>query len=132
MFYRRGERVGWGRRGLGWATVAATALIVLSIGTLLAISIVKIKEDALTQAHLQASYLSAALAEDVDGSLNAVAIASEFVKVRVEAEGGAAPLAELKQAIAKYLPSLINISVIGPDGGLHATSGDVASSHTDF
>jgi signal transduction histidine kinase len=132
MLYRRGKGIDRTKRGLGWVTAAATVLIVLSIGALLVTSIVKIREDALAQARIQASYLSAALAEDLEGSLNTAAVASEFVKRRAGAKGDAVPLAELKQAITKYLPSLVNISVIGPDGGLRATSGDVASSPANF
>jgi two-component system, cell cycle sensor histidine kinase PleC len=120
------------KRRLAWRTLAVIALIVLSITALLTASIVKIRQDALDRARLQASYLSAALEEDAEGSLDSAAVASEFVKRHVEAEGDAAPLAELKQQVAKYIPHLIGISVIGPDGRLRATSGDVASSPADF
>ena len=120
------------KRPLAWRSGAVVALIALSIAALLAASIVKIRRDALDEARLQASYLSAALERDTEGSLDTAAVASELVKRRVEAEGDAAPLAELKQHIAMYLPQLMNISVIGPDGRLLATSGDVASSRADF
>ncbi len=126
-------RLGKGvKRRLAWRIGAIIALIILLILALLAVSIVKIRQDALDEALLRASYLSAALEEDAEGSLDAAAVASEFVKRRVEAEGNAAPLAELKQAIAKYIPELINITVIGPDGRLLATSGDVASIPAGF
>jgi signal transduction histidine kinase len=124
--------IGQGKQRLPWRIAAAVALIILSILALLIVSIGKIRQAALDEARLQASYLSAALEEDAEGSLNTAAVASEFVKRRVEAEGADAPLAELKQSVAKYMPALITISVIGPDGRLIATSGDVASSPTNF
>ena len=111
---------------------AVVGLIVLSIAALLAAAIATVRKDALAQARLKDSYLSAALAEDVEGSLDTAAVASEFVKRHVEAEGDAAPLAELKQEIGKYIRRLVNISVIGPDGRLRATSGDAASGPADF
>jgi hypothetical protein len=117
---------------LGWRIGALVGLIVLSITALLAVSIVRAQKDALAQARLQASYLSAGLEQDAEDALGAVAVASEFVKRRVDAEGSAAPLAEMKHTIAKYIPHLINISVIGPNGRLVATSGDMASSPADF
>ncbi|MGA7326999.1 MAG: ATP-binding protein [Rhodomicrobium sp.] len=117
---------------LAWWIGAVVALIVLCIVALLIASILTARKDALAQARLKASYLSAALAEDAEGSLDTAAVASEFVKRRVEAEGDAVPLAEVKQEISKYMRHLDNISVIGPDGRLRATSGDVASSPADF
>ena len=120
------------KRRLTWRTGAVVALIVLCIAALVTASIVTARRDALAQARLRASYLSAALAQDAEGSLDTAAVASEFVKRRVEAEGDAAPLAELKQQISKYIRHLVNISVIGPDGRLRATSGDVTSSPADF
>ena len=127
-----GRYAGQGKWPLSWRIGAVVGLIVLCIAALLAASITTVRKDALAQARLKDSYLSAALAEDVEGSLDTAAVASEFVKRRVEAEGDAAPLAELKQEIGKYIRRLINISVIGPDGRLRATSGDVASSPADF
>jgi signal transduction histidine kinase len=127
-----GNVVGRGKRPLSWRTAAVVALIILAIAALVTTSIVRMRQDALTQARLRASYLSAALAEDAEGALDTAAVASEFVKRRVEADGDAAPLAELKQQFARYMPALINISVIGPDGHLLATSGDVASSPAGF
>ncbi|MGA7328221.1 MAG: hypothetical protein WBX25_27965 [Rhodomicrobium sp.] len=132
MMQRPGRDVSQGKSRLAWRIAAATALIVLSIVALLITSIIKIRRDFLAQAHLRASYLSAALAQDAEGALDTAAVASEFVRRRVEAEGDGAPLAELKQEIGRYLPHLINISVIGPEGRLRATAGDVASSAADF
>jgi len=109
-----------------------TCLIVLLIAALLTLAILRIRQDAGAQASLKASYLSAALAEDAEGLLDTIAVASEFVKRRVEAEGNAAPLNEFKQQIANYIPQLVNISVTGPDGRLLATSGDVASIPADL
>jgi signal transduction histidine kinase len=128
----RDENISQRKRRLAWMIVGAIALIILSIAMLLIASIVKLRQAALDEARLRASYLSAALQEDVEGVLNTAAVASEFVKRRVEAEGGAAPLAEFKQSIAKHMPALVTISVIGPDGNLLATSGDVASSLASF
>ncbi|MGA7325010.1 MAG: hypothetical protein WBX25_11130, partial [Rhodomicrobium sp.] len=122
---------GQGKRRRTRRIGAIVALIVLCIAAVVIASVLTARKDALAQARLQASYLSAALAEDAEGSLDTAAVASELVKSRVEAEGDAAPLAELKREIAKYT-QLINISVIGPDGRLRATSGDVASSPADF
>jgi signal transduction histidine kinase len=127
-----GEALRQGKRRLSWYVTAGVALILLAIAVLVTVSIVTMRQDALAQARLRASYLSAALAEDAEGALDTAALASEFVKRRVEAEGDAAPLAELKQQIARYMPALINISVISPDGSLLATSGDVASSPASF
>src|SRR3974390_325044 len=90
-----------------------TGLIVLSIAALLALAIRAIRQDAVSEASLKASYLSAALAEDGEGLLNTIAVASEFVKRRVEAEGNDAPLNEFREQIANYIPQLANISVAG-------------------
>jgi hypothetical protein len=129
---KRDENISQSKRRLVWTIAGAIALIILSIAMLLIASIVKLRQAALNEARLRASYLSAALQQDAEGVLNTTAVASEFVKRRVEAEGGAAPLAELKQGIAKHMPQLINISVIGPDGHSLTTSGDVASSLASF
>jgi len=120
------------KRRLRWRTGATVALILLSIAGLVTASIVTVRQDALDEARLRAAYLSAALQQDVEGMLSAMAVASELVKRLVEAEGDGAPLAELKRDITKYLPDLINISVIGADGRLRATSGDVASSPASY
>jgi hypothetical protein len=120
------------KRHLAWRAGAIVVLIVVLIAALLSASIVTARKDALAQARLQNSFLSAALAEDAEGSLDTAAVASELVKRRVEAEGDATPLAELKKEISKYVRHLINISLIGPDGRLRATSGDVASSPASF
>jgi signal transduction histidine kinase len=120
------------KRRIAWRIGAVVGLIILGITALLIASIVKIRQDALDEARLRASYLSAALEEDLEGALDIAAVVSEFVKRRVEAEGDAAPLAELKQEVVKYIPRLIGISTIGPDGHLLATSGDVATSPPDF
>jgi len=72
--------------------------------------------------------LRAALQNDAEGTLDAVALAAELVKRRVETEGDASFLAELKQEIAKYAPALATIAVIGPDGSLRLhIPADVAS-----
>ncbi len=123
---------GYAIQPLTWRIGAVIAVIVLSIAALLAASITTVRKDALAQARLKDSYLSAALAEDIEGSFDTAAVASEFIKRRVEAEGDAVPLAKFKQDVSKYVRHLINISVIGPDGRLRATSGDVAASPADF
>jgi signal transduction histidine kinase len=120
------------QRRLAWSAAAASGFIILLIAALLTASILKARQDALAQARLRASYLSAALAQDVEGFLDTIAVASEFVKHRVEAQGDAAPLAEFKQETANYIPQLIGICVIGPEGRLRAASGDVASLPADF
>ncbi len=114
-----------------WIAVL-TGLILLAIAALLALSIQRARQDALDAARLQASYLAAALQGDSEGTLDAVALAAELVKRRVETEGDAAFLAELKQEIVKYAPSLTSIAVIGPDGNLRSTSGDVTSLPGNF
>ncbi len=114
-----------------WIAIV-TGVIVLLIAAIITLSILRARQDAIAQAKLKASYLSAALQEGAEGHLDSLAIASEFVKRRVETEGDAAPLAELKTEISSYLPGIANISVIGPDGSLRATSGDVASAPPNF
>jgi two-component system, cell cycle sensor histidine kinase PleC len=99
-----------------------TALIVALIVALLTAAILKARHDALARARLEASYLSSALEEDVEGSLNTIACASEFVKQRIEHGDGAGILQELKQHISKNSPALVAISIIGADGRLRATS----------
>ncbi len=125
---------GYGGRLRRWI-IALTGLILLAIAALLALSIQRARQDALIAARLQVSYLAAALQNDAEGSLDAVALAAELVKRRVETEGDAAFLAELEQEIAKYAPALTTVAVIAPDGTLRSTSGDVASlpgSFSDF
>jgi two-component system cell cycle sensor histidine kinase PleC len=119
-------------RQLVWRIGATIAVIVLFITGLLAIAVVTARMDALAQAQLKTSYLSAAFAEDAEGGLNAVAVASDLVKNRVEADGHAVPLTELRLEISKYIPQLQNISLIGADGRLLATSGDAASLPANF
>ncbi len=123
--------------GLNVWIVIVTGVIVLLIGALITLAILRAKQDAIAQAKLKASYLSAALEEEAEGHLESLAIAVEYVKRQVETEGAAAPLAELKAEISSYLPGVANIAVIGPDGSLRATSGEVTSaplnfSHFDF
>ncbi len=125
------------RLGLNFWIAIVTGVIVLLISALLTLAILRARQDAIAQARLKASYLSAALREEAEGHLETLALALEYVKRQVETEGGAAPLVELKTAISSYLPGVANISVIGPDGSLQATSSDVASappnfSHFDF
>ena len=96
-----GRGITQNKRRLAWRIAAIVALIVLCIAALLVASIATVRKDALAQARLKDSYLSAALAEEVEGSLDTAAVASEFVKRHVEAEGDAVPLAELKRGIAK-------------------------------
>jgi signal transduction histidine kinase len=107
---------------------AYVALIILSILALMAAAIFKARDDALTRARLEASFISAALAEDVEGLLGTLACASDFVKERIEKGGNSGFLFQLKQQIAKSTPSLAAISIIGADGRLRETSapGDVA------
>ncbi len=114
-----------------WIAIV-TSLILLMIAALLALSIQRAKQDALEAARLQVSYLATALQEDSEGTLDAVALAAELVKRRVESEDDASFLAELKQEITKYAAALTSIAVIGPDGGLRSTSGDVASLPGNF
>jgi len=114
-----------------WIAIV-TGLIILLIAALLVLAISKARQDAIAQAVLKASYLSAALQEEAEGSLDTLAIASEFVKRRIETEDAMPPLAELKSEISRYVPGLAAISVIGPDGTLRATSGDVASASLDY
>ncbi len=78
------------------------------------------------------SYLAAALQNDAEGTLDAVALAAELVKRRIETEGDASFLVELKLEIAKYAPPLTTIAVIAPNGTLRSTSGDVASLPGNF
>ncbi|MGB8737271.1 MAG: HWE histidine kinase domain-containing protein [Rhodomicrobium sp.] len=123
--------------GLNVWIVIVTGVIVLLIGALITLAILRAKQDAIAQAKLKASYLSAALQEEAEGHLESLGIAVEYVKRQVETEGAAAPLAELKAEISSYLPGVANIAVIGPDGSLRATSGEVTSaplnfSHFDF
>src|SRR3974390_3165463 len=107
---RLGKRTSQRKRRLAWRTGASLAFFILFIAALLAAAILRARQDGLAQARLQASYLSAALAQDVEGFLDTIAVASELVKRHVEAEGDAAPLNEFEQEIAKYIPSLISIS----------------------
>jgi two-component sensor histidine kinase len=114
-----------------------TGVIVLLIAVLLTLAIMQGRQDALAQAKLKSSYLSAALEQEAEGQLDALAVATELVKRHVENDGDGVPLAALKTRISGYIPALDNISVLGPDGSLRATSGDVASvppnfSHFDF
>jgi two-component sensor histidine kinase len=109
-----------------------TGVIVLLIAVLLTLAISRARRDALAQASLKASYLSEALAEEAEGQLDTLAVATEFVKRRVETEGDAVPLAVLKGMISSYIRSLDNIAVMGADGGLQATSGDVTSVPSNF
>ncbi|MGP0041517.1 MAG: hypothetical protein ACLPJW_12610, partial [Rhodomicrobium sp.] len=102
--------------GLNVWIVIVTGVIVLLIGALITLAILRAKQDAIAQAKLKASYLSAALEEEAEGHLESLAIAVEYVKRQVETEGAAAPLAELKAEISSYLPGVANIAVIGPDG----------------
>ncbi len=122
---------GHGGRLRRWI-IGLTSLILLVIAALLALSIHRARQDALAAARLQVSYLAAALQQDSEGALDAVALAAELVKRRVETEGDASFLAELKQEIAKYAPALTTIAVIAPDGTLRSTSGDVASLPGNF
>ncbi len=114
-----------------WIAIV-TGVIVLLIAALLTLAILRARQDAIAQARLKVSYLSAALQEEAVGQLDSLALASEFVKRRVETEGDAAPLAELKTEISSYIPGLANISVIRPDGSPQATSGDVTSAPPNF
>ncbi len=108
------------------------APILLSIAAIAISAIVRARNDALDKAHLEASNISAALGEDVEGSLNTLACASIFVVQRVEKEGNAANLPELKEQIAKNSPALTAISIIGADGKLRASSSGEALGSPDY
>jgi hypothetical protein len=99
-----------------------TALIIALIIALLIASILKARHGALARARLEASYRSSALVQDVEGRLNIIACASEFVKQRIERGGDTGILPELKELISKNSPALTSISIIGVDGQLRATS----------
>ncbi|MGA7327323.1 MAG: HWE histidine kinase domain-containing protein, partial [Rhodomicrobium sp.] len=114
-----------------WIAIV-TSLILLAIASLLALSIQRARQDAFHTARLQVSYLATALQEDAEGTLDAVALAAELVKRRVETEGDGSYLSELKQEVEKYAAALTSIAVIGPDGSLRSTSGDIASVPGDF
>ncbi len=108
------------------------ALIILSISAIMIAAILKARSDALAKARLAASYLSAALAEDVEGGLNTLACASVLIKKRIESEGDTGSLPQLKEQISKYAPGLTAISIIGADGRLRASSGNEAAGSLDF
>ncbi len=109
-----------------------TGSILLLIGALMTAAIVKTNKDALARGRLEASYLSSALEEDVEGSLNTIACAFGFVKQRIEFGDGSNFLPQLTRQIAKNAPALIAISIIGPDGRLRETSGDADLKAIDF
>ena len=107
---------------------AFLAVITISIFSLLIAAIVKARSEAQAQGRLKASYLSQALAEDVAGTLNLVACVSQMLKDRLATEGSH-DLPLLKRQIQKYAPALTDISIIGADGKMVATtvSGDFRS-----
>lgn len=113
-----------------WVAIV-TGVIVVLIFALLTLAITQTRRDAIAQARLKVSYLAAALEEEAEKKLDTLDIASEFVKRRIEGEEDA-PLAEIKSEISSVLPGLGGILIIGPDGGLRATSGDVASVPSSF
>jgi len=108
------------------------ALILLSISAILIAAILKARSDALAKARLAASFLSAALAEDVEGGLNTLACASVLIRRRLEKEDDSGSLPQLRQEISRYAPGLTAISIIGPDGRLRASSGNEAPGSLDF
>jgi two-component sensor histidine kinase len=120
------------RWGLNYWAAIVTGLILLLISALLAFAISEARQHVIAQATLKASYLAAGLEEDAVASLQSLALASEFIKRSIETEGDVPSLAELKAEISTYVPGLTTISVIGPDGNLRATSGDVASAPVNF
>ncbi|MGA7329341.1 MAG: hypothetical protein WBX25_33870 [Rhodomicrobium sp.] len=72
---RPGRDVSQGKR-FAWGIAVATALVVVAVTALLTASIVNIRQGALHEARLRASYLSAGLVEDVEGALDTAAVAS--------------------------------------------------------
>ncbi len=97
-------------------------LIILLISAMSVIPIQRVRSDAISKARLQASFLSAAVKDDVEGTLRSIACASEMTKQRIEKEWDLAILPGLQRQISKYAPALRDISVIGPDGRLQASS----------
>ncbi|MGO8955071.1 MAG: ATP-binding protein [Rhodomicrobium sp.] len=120
------------RQRLTRLLAALLALILLSIAALAIAAIVRARSDALAKARLEASYISAALDEDVEGALNTLACASQFVAQRIEKEGDTGFLAQLKEQISRNSPALTAISIIGPDGKLRASSQGEAPGSLDF
>ncbi len=110
---------------------AFLSLITILICTLMVAAIFKARSQAQTQAQLQACYLSEALAQDVAGGLNLVACVSEILKERI-ARHGNSELSQLKRQIQKYARSLTDISIIGADGKMVATTVPGASKAIDF
>lgn len=108
------------------------ALVTLTISAILIAAILKARSDAVAKARIAASYLSAALAEDVEGGLDTIACAAGLVKERIEKQGDAGPLSKLEEEIAHYAPGLSAISIIGPDGKLSAYAGNDTRSIADF
>jgi two-component system, cell cycle sensor histidine kinase PleC len=109
-----------------------TPLIIFLIIGFIAASILKARRHTIAEARLQTSYLASALEQEVEGSLNTIACAAEFVKQRVEQGGNGGLLLELKQQIARNSPVLTAISIIGPDGRLRATSEGQSFTPADF
>jgi signal transduction histidine kinase len=120
------------QRHLARRIALLTALIIFLIIALLAASILKARRDALANARLEASYLSSALEQDVEGSLDSIACASEFVKQRIEQGDDGGILPGLRQQISKHAPALTAISIIGADGRLLATSEGKSYAPADF
>src|SRR5271165_3864616 len=120
------------RQRLTLRLAALLSLIAISILSLLVAAIWKARHDAIAKARLEASYISAALDDDVEGVLNTLACVSRFVNERLDTDSKDKLLPNLYDRIHQDAPALASIALVGPDGMLVAKSDNRDWGISDF
>ncbi len=100
---------------------AFSGAIMVAISVLVAEVVIEERQTELEQARSGAANLSAALEEQVRGTLNGIADAMEFLKARVEAEGPAFDLRAWKAKIHELLSPAVQMVIVNAEGKARAT-----------
>jgi len=100
---------------------AFSGAIMVAISVLVAEVVIEERQTELEQARSEAANLSAALEEQVRGTLNGIADAMEFLKARVEAEGPAFDLRAWKAKIHELLSPAVQMVIVNAEGKARAT-----------
>ncbi|MGB8182602.1 MAG: ATP-binding protein [Stellaceae bacterium] len=115
--------VAWNHaRRLKLGLMAAVAAILLIMWALAVLSNVNARHVAVENAGREADNLSAAVADDVNRSMNDLSGTMSLVAEQVAARHGNLNLYDIRDRIPRMSSAIVQASVIGPDGRLRSTT----------